>query len=51
MCVSGGWGEGGSPRQWGAGGVREVGEDRVEGGSSSSVRSGRSRAGKLGNNA
>lgn len=43
--------EGVSPGEWGTGGVREVAEERVEGGSSTRVRSGRSRVGKLRNNA
>ena len=43
--------EGGSPGECGTGGVREVAEERVGGGSSTRVRSGRSRAGKLPNNA
>lgn len=43
--------EGGNPGEWGAEGVRKVGEERVGGGSSTRVRSGRSRAGKLRNSA
>ena len=39
--------EGGSPGEWGTGGVREVAEERVGGGSSTRVRSGRSRGGEI----
>ena len=43
--------DGKSPGEWGTGGVREVAEERVGGGSSTRVRCGRGRAGKLRNNA
>lgn len=43
--------EGGNPGEWGAKGVREVGEERVGGESPTRVRSSRSRAGKLRNSA